>query len=70
LDWQKTLKEIEDILIPHYQFDIYERGMYGFLLCLKKGADPSKLLWERAESGEVASCTGQADFAATVVKTM
>lgn len=29
---QKTLKEIEDILIPHYQFDIYERGMYGYLL--------------------------------------
>lgn len=32
MDWQKTLKEIEDILIPHYQFDIYERGMYSFLL--------------------------------------
>lgn len=32
MDWQKTLKEIEDILVPHYQFDIYERGMYGFLL--------------------------------------
>jgi len=25
-------KEIEDILIPHYQFDIYERGMYLYLL--------------------------------------
>ena len=32
MDWQKTLTEIEDILIPHYQFDIYERGMYNFLL--------------------------------------
>ena len=32
LDWLKTLKEIEDILIPHYQLDIYERGMYLYLL--------------------------------------
>lgn len=32
MDWQKTLREIEDILIPHYGFDIYERGMYGYLL--------------------------------------
>jgi hypothetical protein len=32
LDWPKTLKEIEEILIPHYQFDIYERGMYLHLL--------------------------------------
>ena len=32
LEWKKTLKEIEDILIPHYKFDIYERGMYGYLL--------------------------------------
>ncbi len=32
LDWQKTIREIEDVLIPHYQFDIYERGMYYFLL--------------------------------------
>ena len=32
MDWQKALKEIEDILIPYYQFDVYERGMYGYLL--------------------------------------
>ena len=32
MDWQNTLKEIEDVLIPHYQFDIYERGMYLYLL--------------------------------------
>jgi hypothetical protein len=32
LDWPKTLREIEDVLIPHYQFDIYERGMYLYLL--------------------------------------
>lgn len=32
MDWPKTLKEIEEILIPHYQFDIYERGMYLYLL--------------------------------------
>ena len=32
MHWQKTLKEIENLLIPHYQFDIYERGMYGYLL--------------------------------------
>ncbi len=32
MDWQKILREIEDILIPHYEFDIYERGMYGYLL--------------------------------------
>ena len=32
MEWQKALKEIEDILIPHYQFDIYERGMYLYLL--------------------------------------
>ena len=31
LDWQKNLKEIEDVLVPYFQFDIYERGMYGYL---------------------------------------
>ncbi|MBN2589237.1 MAG: HNH endonuclease [Sedimentisphaerales bacterium] len=31
MDWLNTLKEIEDILIPYYQFDIYERGMYLYL---------------------------------------
>ena len=32
MDWQNILQEIEDILIPHYEFDIYERGMYYYLL--------------------------------------
>lgn len=32
MDWQKILKEIEDIVIPHYGFDIYERGIYLYLL--------------------------------------
>jgi hypothetical protein len=32
LDWSKTLQEIEDIMIPHYGFDIYERGMFLYLL--------------------------------------
>lgn len=32
LDWEKILIEIEDLLIPHYQFDIWERGLYLFLL--------------------------------------
>ena len=32
MDWQKTIKEIEDTLIPHYKFDIWERGMYYYLL--------------------------------------
>ena len=32
IDWQKTLSEIEDLLIPHFGFDIYKRAMYLFLL--------------------------------------
>jgi len=32
LDWTKTLIDIEDILIPHYEFDIWERGLYLYLL--------------------------------------
>jgi|GEM_PF-4230118 len=32
LEWTKTLIEIEDILIPHYEFDIWERGLYLYLL--------------------------------------
>jgi len=32
LSWEKVLIEIEDLLIPHYQFDIWERGLYCFLL--------------------------------------
>jgi len=32
LNWEKILIEIEDILIPHYQFDIWERGLYCYLL--------------------------------------
>jgi hypothetical protein len=32
LDWIKIYTEIEDLLIPHYQFDIWERGLYLYLL--------------------------------------
>ena len=32
MNWEKILIEIEDLLIPHYQFDIWERGLYGYLL--------------------------------------
>ena len=32
MDWQKVLIEVEDLLIPHYGLDIYERGMYLYLL--------------------------------------
>jgi len=32
LDWVKTLIDVEDVLTPHYQFDIWERGLYGYLL--------------------------------------
>ncbi len=32
MDWQRILCEIEELLIPHYNFDIYERGLYGYLL--------------------------------------
>lgn len=32
LNWEKILIEIEDLLIPHYQFDIWERGLYCYLL--------------------------------------
>jgi hypothetical protein len=32
LDWQTILIEIEDVLIPHYKLDVYERNMYFYLL--------------------------------------
>lgn len=32
MDWQIVLKDIEDKLIPHYHCDIWERGLYYFLL--------------------------------------
>lgn len=32
MDWPKILADIEDLLIPHYGFDIYQRGMYLYLL--------------------------------------
>lgn len=32
MDWQKIIKEIEDTLIPHFQLDVWERGMYYYLL--------------------------------------
>ena len=32
MDWQTILIEIEDVLIPHYALDIYERSMYFYLL--------------------------------------
>ena len=32
MNWEKTLIEVEDLLIPHYQFDIWERGLYLYLL--------------------------------------
>lgn len=32
MDWQKILVTVEDVLIPHYSFDIYQRGMYLYLL--------------------------------------
>ena len=32
MNLQKILIEIEEVLIPHYGFDIYQRGMYFYLL--------------------------------------
>lgn len=32
MDWQETYKDIEDRLLPHYQCDIWERGLYYYLL--------------------------------------
>lgn len=32
MNWEKILIEIEDLLIPYYQFDIWERGLYFYLL--------------------------------------
>lgn len=32
MDWVKALLDVEDIVIPHYEFDIYERGLYLYLL--------------------------------------
>lgn len=32
MDWSKIFQEIEDIVVPHYGFDIYERGMFLYLL--------------------------------------
>jgi len=32
MDWQEIVLAIERELIPHFQFDIWERGMYYYLL--------------------------------------
>lgn len=32
MNWSKILIDIEDLLVPHYGFDIYQRGMYLYLL--------------------------------------
>jgi len=32
MDWPKIFIDFEDILVPHYGFDIYQRGMYLYLL--------------------------------------
>ena len=32
MNWQSELKEIEDRLLPHFQCDIWERGLYYYLL--------------------------------------
>lgn len=32
MDWQEIYKDIEDKLLPHYQCDIWERGLYYYLL--------------------------------------
>jgi 5-methylcytosine-specific restriction endonuclease McrA len=32
MDWQEIISAIESELIPHFQFDIWERGMYYYLL--------------------------------------
>jgi len=32
MDWKTVYKEIEDKLFPYYQFDIWERGLYYYLL--------------------------------------
>jgi hypothetical protein len=32
MDWEATLKDVEDKLLPHFQCDIWERGLYYYLL--------------------------------------
>lgn len=32
LDWSQVLKDIEDVLLPHFECDIYERGLYIYLV--------------------------------------
>lgn len=32
MDWQAIYKDMEDRLLPHYQCDIWERGLYYYLL--------------------------------------
>jgi hypothetical protein len=32
MDWQETIRDIEERLFPHFECDIWERGLYYFLL--------------------------------------
>jgi hypothetical protein len=32
MEWQETFKDIEDKLIPYFNLDIWERGLYYYLL--------------------------------------
>lgn len=32
MDWQHTIRDIEERLLPHFQCDIWERGLYYFLI--------------------------------------
>lgn len=39
MDWKAILKDIEDRLLPYYQCDIWERGLYYYLLGQSKIRD-------------------------------
>lgn len=57
IDWQKTLSEIEDVLIPHFGFDIYKRGMYLYLLTQTRARDLESATIPLSQISSALSCS-------------
>ena len=57
IDWQKSLSEIEDVLIPHFAFDIYKRGMYLFLLTQTRVRDLETVTIPLSQISAALSCS-------------
>lgn len=57
MEWSEIFIEIEDSLIPFYKFDIYERGMYIFLLNQTKIRGLECVILPLSKISEALSCS-------------